>query len=464
MNRWSLGRGGLLLLVLVVFAAISSCSARREAGDASRLWIGQAITEEAGFGEGASGGENPLLSGKVDISLAEGLNRAWSRDFQLRKMELAVAQAMISKEKAESGLYPKVDIRADVEWPTSGQTTAQDSLFGGVYFRYNFKDALFAGDGATVAELAAHSMAMNMQARKTRVCYDLRQKAARLDYLREGLRLCGEKAKAVAQAGEYATTLRAIGGEGAGQPAMGRAEEIGARIECQLMERETRQVNGDLRQLIGVVGQEDVTIAAARIAPTHRPGPMDINRAILEAWKSRPEVAALMDQLMAAEINSRTTWRDNIPSFDISLGLGSIILQKERQEESVVVGLGLSFPLFDSGASARDQRRANIAREEKRLEARELARNMAHGIRQAADNLEAAAENVQGQEELVRLLEDRRRELELLSAAGRGNDENNMQTAITHINARMALVQARFTLDAAILGWQEAIGDSCQEP
>ncbi|MDH5509206.1 MAG: TolC family protein [Nitrospinota bacterium] len=419
------------------------------------------ITEQTAPGAPGSGLENPPLTGDVKITLDEALNRAYKRDLHLKKMELSVAKAMISKEESDSGLWPRLDIQSNVEWPISDPAAAEDTVFGGVYFRYSFKDALFAGDSAAVAQLAAHATAMNMEARKMRICFDLREKVARLEYLMENERLCGEKLEYVAQAGRIATALRAIGGDGAGQGAEWRAEAVATRLECGSVSREKRIAMNELRELINATGVGETNIHLAQFSIDGAPAPIDINRAVLEAWKNRPEVAALMDQLMAAEINARTAWRDRIPTLDISMGLGSIILQKDREEKNFVVGLGMSVPLFDAGASSRNQRRANILRDEKRLEVQELARKMASNISRAAEAMEAERELVNGREELDSAMAALRKEQELLTSAGRGSEEKEIQTRIAHVNSRMALAKSRYTLRRSILGWKDVTGGAC---
>jgi outer membrane protein len=192
-----------------------------------------------------------------------------------------------------------------------------------------------------------------------------------------------------------------------------RADTANARVQLITAENTYQTSKITLNAAMGVLGPTDYEIADAQFAPVPGEGaPLD---ALLdEAYKARPEVKALEDQVRADQLTVRSIEALYGPSLSATLGFRQGGARVDRLGWNAAAGLSLSWNIFQGGLTRAQQTEAeantmatvaqlDLMRQQIRsdVEAARLA------LRAAKETQSAAQEALVNARERLRLAEER---------------------------------------------------------
>ena len=403
--------------------------------------------------------DDPLLGGDVTLSFDEALKRLWRHDPTLKKSDLAIEEAALHRKAKKSLLQPTIDLAVGVDLTGDNDASLDEMAYGGIYFRYNLKKAFFSGEEVAMADLNLTDRQKEKKAKKEALCYSLRDRYRRYKSLTHQLNLCRENEILLNETVSVVEAMTKANGGPSARTVMVTTEAMATGDICDGLEGKKNRLRYELREMVGATGDGALTLSVDKTASP--PFLVDPDRAIITAWKNRPEVTRLMNELMVAEIAYRSAWRNRLPRFDLSFGYGAILLERGSEEENAVVNVGLTIPIFDAGMTSRKKARARIVRDTKRIALREYAQKLAREVRYADDAFRAARRHLEKMKKVVAARATLHRETSILNKSGMAPSEERLNTKVAFIEATMKMTLATELWLDAVSTYSQATGKTC---
>jgi outer membrane protein TolC len=181
--------------------------------------------------------------------------------------------------------------------------------------------------------------------------------------------------------------------------------------------------------------------------------------AVSTARTQRREILVAEEQVRVAELETKAARAERLPSVDFIADYGSSgITPSKRDFPTRDVGVRVSVPIFNGGATNGRVQVAASRQRQAELQLRDVQQQVEQDVRDALQTLATSAEQVKAADQAVRLSE---RELQMARdrfSAGVGDNIEviNAQTALA--NARDSQVTALTQHNAARINLSAALG------
>jgi outer membrane protein TolC len=378
----------------------------------------------------------------LNLSVEEAVSLALQSSPRLDRLGALQAAAEAARRGAEAGRWPQVDVgggyqrHSNVPELQIAQPSPDPDVPGQLVTIYpNIPDnwRLRAGltwpvytggqvggriDAAAQGHVAAGH---DREAARNDLILDVKHSYWSLASAREGVRVFADAIRAFEAHLEDARNLERFG--------MAAPNEVLAiqvqrdRAELNRLEAETAadMAEADLRRLIGVPSHMRLEATEPLEAPPFPPP--DVEVLVAEAAEARPDRAALVARIAAADALVRVEGGARLPQVAVTGGYlyanpnREIVPPEEAWRDTWDIGVSVSWSVFDGGRRSSAQARARAEAEAARQQLREVDRAIrlevtrrALELRTAEKRLHVSERAVESARENVRVTADRYRE------------------------------------------------------
>jgi outer membrane protein TolC len=277
------------------------------------------------------------------------------------------ARSDVDVAQARSKVWPRVELRGYFQQPIGGNTEGVPPFSGGVYFRYDLQQAIFAGDATAVARAKVAENRENIKMKADRLTHDLFFQLAD----REAQRIeVAERRKILDQATAAQERARQMGRIG-----RLKTEQI---IEYQLQYESSSQLYQNavrkLAEINRAICDQLLTDCTLEVVVTDLPQLLSQMNALLPepkpdmqflqgVWNARHDSKAAEADLFIKEMAVIDEKRKRLPTINPSIGFGSMSLSSSLSQSPAVFQVGANMPLIDFGDVKRAVTKASIDRE-----------------------------------------------------------------------------------------------------
>ncbi len=411
---------------------------------------------------------NPVFDQSGPLTLDEAVNYALRNAFSIRLQQSAVRKNRAKIDEVKASAYPQLKTTTTY---TRNQHEISSKFGGGSFVTQPLQTTIFNSQLSFSLDLVGNISRAIRATKLSALSADAMYDATEND-VRQNTRIA------------FFNVLRAEESVKVFQTAVLDAQERhkqadqlfkGAQIaKIELMRYET-QVDQAKADLIGgqnnlVLSKNQFNLAIARpietsvelVPPAELPslgaGPESL---VASAYKNRPDVRQWNYSIESLALVRKAQELGLMPTLDFNLnysrnlatlGFGQSVDSKNAQ-------LILKFPIYDGGLNRAKVREAKEDESQAKTQLEQLKLQIANEVRTALANLDSARARMENGKEQVRLAEEVFRLAKVKQNAGEGTYVEVIDAEAVLVQARNALVAARYDYYSAYAQLQRAVGN-----
>jgi outer membrane protein TolC len=440
---------------------LSGCAARMKQGVEG--YVGTVISHEAAPAIGPAHGDAQQAK-PSEFTFSQACTRAAQNDHDVASAMADADKSQVDVAQAHSKIWPRVEFRGYYQQPIGGGTQGVPPFTGGVYFRYDLQQAIFAGDATAVARAKVAQNRENIKMKVDRISHDLfvqladreaqRVEVAQRRQILNQTTAAQERARQMGHLGRLKTEqifeyqLQYESSSQLYQTAVRKLAEINRTICDQLHTDCTQEVVvTDLPQLIS---QMDALL----------PDPKPDTQFFQNVWDARHDSKAAEADLFMKEMAVIDEKRKRLPTINPSVGFGNMSLNSSLNQSPVVFQFGASMPLYDFGDVKRSVSKASIDREL----ARQNITLLLHKIQsEISDKSAALSEAIAGRDAVEiqhSTIKKKSESSQKLIEAGVIDPLDLLNLRVRAAESEIDLARARIDVSKAAAGYAYASGHS----
>jgi outer membrane protein TolC len=329
-------------------------------------YVGSTISRETAPAAGENHGDSQQAEPGV-FTFSQASKRAAQNDHDLASAMADADRSQVDVAQARSKVWPRVEFRGYFQQPIGGETQGVPPFTGGVYFRYDLQQAIFAGDATAAARAKVAQNQENIKMKVDRLSHDLflqladreaqRIEVAQRRQILNQTTAAQERARQLGRIGRLKTEqiieyqLQYESSSQLYQNAVRKLAEINQSICNQLLTDCTHEVViTDLPELLSRMDA---------LVPESKPD----TQFFQGVWDARHDSKAAEADLFIKEMAVIDEKRKRLPTINPSVGFGNMSLSSSLSQSPAVIQFSANMPLIDFGDVKRAVTKASIDRE-----------------------------------------------------------------------------------------------------